>query len=962
MRQTISILGAHEHNLKHLSVDIPRDQLVVVTGLSGSGKSSLAFDTLYAEGQRLLLESLSAFNKRFITQLKKPAVDTVLGLSPVISIGQKTLANNNPRSTVGTMTDIYDYLRMLFSTIGVGHCPYCRREIPIKTPLQIVEHLLSLPGGSRVEIAAPVNKIYGEDYSYLFGEIRMKGVRFVRIDGELHDLSEEIELDEGRNYDIQAIIDTPGIKKGSDKHLLALVTNGLRLGEALLRFRILSVPDGQPKTQAFAEDFACPEHVVTMGELLPYYFSFNEADSACVTCLGLGTYMQVHPDLLVPDKQRSIKQGAFIPDVFVYDKNAWMSRLIYSMAQHYGFSLEVPFSDLPPHAVDLLFYGTRGEKFPLVIPEGATKGDVHSGKPFRFDGIISIIERRYRHYRKEQVAHTHMETYLRKVTVEYDCSDCKGKRLKPSRFLVTLNERTIHELGEMSLADLYSFLSSLPPGWRNQQAGKQILTELCSRVYLLQEIGLDYLSLNRKAATISGGESQRLRLSTQISSGLMGMLYVLDEPSIGLHPRDNLKMIATLKRLRDIGNTVIVVEHDEDTIRAADHIIELGPGPGVHGGELVAQGDIDTILQHPVSLTGQFLSGRKQIAIPAERRPSKGHILTIRGARQNNLKDIDVHIPLSIFTCITGVSGSGKSTLINEILYKKLYSVFHDSRVLSGRHDGIDGIEHVRDIINIDQSPIGRTPTSNPATYIGIYDDIRQLFASTPEAVIRGYTPSRFSFNVKGGRCEECSGQGTVTTHLHFLPDVEVLCHTCKGARYTQETLEITYHGKNIAEILDLTVEEAVSFFADQSLIAHKLDMLEQLGLGYLKLGQSSKTISGGEAQRVKLAYELGKVKRGGNNLYILDEPTTGLHLADVSRLLDSLNRLVEAGNTVIVIEHHLDVIKTADYIIDLGPDGGRDGGQIVCEGTPEQVAMCAHSHTGQVLKRVPGFPVETCS
>ncbi|MEO6891838.1 MAG: excinuclease ABC subunit UvrA [Ktedonobacteraceae bacterium] len=952
MRQTIAIKGAREHNLKQVSLEIPRDRLIVMTGLSGSGKSSLAFDTIYAEGQRLLLESLSAYSRRFIAQLKKPAVDVILGLSPVISIEQKSVSKN-PRSTVGTLTDIYDYLRMLFATTGQAHCPYCNRPIPLKTAHQIAEHLLSLPGDTHVEISAPVVKIYGEDYAYLFAEVRTRGYRHVRIDETIYDTGEEIELDEGREHDIQVIIDRPIIKKDSEKQLLASITNGLRLGEGFLCFRMLDPATGAGGTAAFDESFACPEHHATMGEMLPYYFSFNDSDSACPTCLGLGTYLTVHPDLLVPDKKRSITRGAFVPEAFTYDKNSWTSRMVYSLALHYGFSLDTPFEDLPAEIVHILFYGSRGEKFPLLRPEGVTRGDAHLGKLFRFDGIITTIERRYRHYRKEQVAHTDMETYLRKVMVEHACPDCAGKRLKRQRFLVTLNARNIHELGEMSLLDLYEFLTGLPATGRQQEAGQQILEEIRSRLLLLQGIGLDYLNLNRRATTLSGGESQRLRLSTQISSELMGMLYVLDEPSIGLHPRDNVKMIATLRRLRDIGNTVIVVEHDEDTIRAADHIIELGPGPGVHGGQIVAQGSIDEIIHNPASLTGQYLSGRQKIPVPATRRPTNGHALIVRGAREHNLKNIDVTLPLGIFLCVTGVSGSGKSTLVNEILYKKLYAVFHDSRVLPGTHTALDGSEHIRNVINIDQSPIGRTLTSNPATYIGIYDDIRQVFAATPEALKRGYTASRFSFNVKGGRCEECGGQGLVTTHLHFMPDVEVPCQACKGTRYTQETLEIGYHGKNIGEILDLSIEEACAFFDDRPLITHKLQVLKQLGLGYLKLGQSSKTISGGEAQRVKLAHELGKVKRGGRILYILDEPTTGLHLADISRLLESLNRLVDAGNSVLVIEHHLDVIKTADYIIDLGPEGGKDGGQILCQGTPEEVARQPHSYTGQFLQKV---------
>jgi len=950
-RQTIAVKGASEHNLQKVSVEIPRDCLVVLTGMSGSGKSSLAFDTIYAEGQRLLLESLSSYSRRFVEQLKKPAVDLILGLSPVISIEQKS-SSNNPRSNVGTLTDIYDYMRVLFSTTGQAHCPYCQRPIPIKTVVQIVEHLLSLPTGTIVEIGAPVYKIYGEDYAYLFADIRSKGYRHVRIDGQMYDISEDIELDEGREYEILAIVDRPTIKKEIDKQLLVTVRTGLRIGEGFLRFRILKVPEGQTEVKAFDESFCCPDHATTMGELLPYYFSFNEADSACVTCLGLGTYLKVHPDLLVPDKKRSIAQKAFIPEAFTYDKNSWMSRMVYSLGEQYGFNVDTPFEQLSPEAIDILFYGTKGEKVTIMLPEGATKGDQHVGKRFRFDGIINIIERRYKHYRQKQIAHSDMETYLRRVMVEHSCPDCQGKRLKQQRLSVTLNGKNIYELGEMNLSKLSTFMMNLPAVGRQREAGEQVLAEIRIRLRLLIGIGLDYLNLNRRSATLSGGEYQRLRLSTQISSGLMGMLYVLDEPSIGLHPRDNIKMIATLKQLRDIGNSVIVVEHDEDTIRAADHIIEMGPGPGIHGGHVVAQGTFDEMLQHAESLTGQYLSGKREIALPTRRRQPSGKELVVRGARQNNLKNIDVYIPLGVLVCITGVSGSGKSTLVNEILFKKLASVFHDSRIIAGEHEAIEGIEHLHDVINIDQSPIGRLPTSTPTTYIGVYDAIRQMFAAIPEAQARGYTASRFSFNVKGGRCEECSGQGLVTTHLHFLPDVEVPCRVCNGARYTQETLEIKYHGKSIAEVLDLTVEEGAAFFEKHSLIVHKLSMLQQLGLGYLKLGQSSTTLSGGEAQRVKLAYELSKIKRGGHNLYLLDEPTTGLHLADIQRLLDSLNRLVDAGHSVLVIEHHLDVIKTADHVIDLGPEGGDQGGEILCAGMPEEVACNARSYTGQFLRR----------
>ena len=875
MRDAIAIKGARENNLRNIDVSIPRDKLVVITGISGSGKSSLAFDTVYAEGQRRFMESMSTYAKRFVEQMKKPDVDFVTGLSPVISIEQKTIFNN-PRSTVGTMTDLYEYLRMLYSTVGQAHCPYCRRPIAYRTPYQMAEHLLSLPAGAEVEIRAPVFKIYGEDYAFLFDDIRTKGYRRVRIEGELCDLSEELELDENEDFHIEVVIDRFVIGGDLQKQLLASIEHGLVVGENFLSFHLLNpqIASAQ-EVAAFFEGFGCPEHRLSMAELTQGYFTFNEPLSACVTCSGLGTYLQVHPDLLVPDKSRSIIDGAFVREAFNYDRNGWGGRILCSLAQHYGFDLDTPFAELSDRIVDVLFYGTKGKRFTIVLPPGATEGRRYKGRKVSFDGIINQIDRRYRRYRRQGVAHSGMEDYLRKVMVEYDCPDCGGTRLK----------------------------------------------------------------------------AQRIRLSTQIGSGLMGMLYVLDEPSIGLHPKDNVKMIETLRHLRDVGNTVIVVEHDEETIRSADHIIELGPGPGVHGGRIAAEGTIRQILKNPNSLTGQFLTGRQHISVPDERRPLNGHSLRVLGARANNLDDLDVKIPLGVFVCVSGASGSGKSSLVHDILYKKLYSIFHDSRVLSGAHDRLDGVEHISDVINIDQSPIGRSPRSNPATYIGFYDNIRRLFAQTPEAGERGYTASRFSFNVKGGRCEECGGEGTVTTKLHLMADVEVPCPTCKGARYNQDTLEVTYQGKNIAEVLAMTIEDGVDFFADQRLIAHKLGVLNDLGLGYLQIGHPAPLLSGGEAQRVKLADELGKLKRGKSNLYLLDEPTTGLHLADIQRLLDSLNRLVEAGHTVLVIEHHLDVIKTADYIIDLGPEGGHNGGQIVGQGTPEELAEVSESYTGQFLK-----------
>ncbi len=952
MRQTVAVKGARENNLQNVEVEIPRNQLVVVTGISGSGKSSLAFDTVYAEGQRRFLESMSTYAKRFITQLKKPDVDFIDGLSPVVSIEQKTITMN-PRSTVGTMTDLQDYLRMLFATIGVAHCPYCEAEIPIRSHHQILERLLALPEDSEVEIHAPVFKIYGEDYEYLFDDIRTKGCRHVRIDGIEHDISEEIELDPDLEYDIQVIVDKFFIKKDIDKQVLASLEHAMLVGEGFMRFDVKFPDDAEADAMELLEGFGCLKHGVLMAELGPHHFTFNEPTGACVTCSGLGTYLQVHPNLLVPDKSRSIAEGAFVHQAFNYDPDRWDGRTMYSLAAHYDFDLNLPFADLPEEVVDILYYGTHGEEFPILQPEGGRPVERrHLGRKIRFDGIATRIDRHYRNYRKRGEAHSGMEEYLRKVMVERTCPDCGGAKLKKQRLLVTIENQTIHDVGELHFEELRDFLlgiTEMPE--KQREAGERVVKELVARINLLLGIGLDYLNLNRRSATLSGGESQRIRLSTQIGSGLMGMLYVLDEPSIGLHPKDNAKMIETLRKLRDIGNTVIVVEHDESTIRAADHIIELGPGPGVHGGHIVVQGDLDTILDCTESWTGLYMSGRREILLPEQRRDLNGKFLSITGAKENNLRNIDVDIPLGVFICITGASGSGKSTLVNEILYKKLYALYHDSRTLYGAHDELEGHEHISDVISIDQSPIGRSPRSNPATYIGFYDNIRKLFASTPLSTARGYTASRFSFNVKGGRCEECHGEGTITTQLHFMPDVEVVCPTCKGARYNDDTLDVTYNGRNISEILTMSIEEGVEFFADQRLIHHKLNVLNQLGMGYLQIGHPATILSGGEAQRIKLASELGKIKRGKHNLYILDEPTTGLHIADVQKLLDSLNRLVDTGHTVIVIEHHLDVIKTADYVIDLGPEGGHKGGEVLAHGTPEEIAKVKASFTGQFLK-----------
>jgi excinuclease ABC subunit A len=952
MRTTIQIHGARENNLQNVDVEIPRDKLVVVTGVSGSGKSSLAFDTLYAEGQRRLLASMSTFAKRFVGQLKKPDVDFVNGLSPVVSIDQKTVGSN-PRSTVGTMTDISDYLRMLFATMGTPHCPMCCEALAIRTPHQMMEHLLSLPNGTEVEVRAPVYKIHGEDYEYLFEQIRVNGYRRARIDGKPRDLGDHIELDEDEAHTVEAVIDSFVVGPGIDQQVITSLEHGLKLGDGLLGFHIVKPKQLGAAHRKFYDGFGCAKHRLVAGEMQAFQFTFNDPAGACPTCAGIGTAMRVYPSLLVPDPKRTLNEGAFVHAALSNNPDSWGGRLLQSLAAHYGFSPDTPFQDLAEKHVQVLLYGTKGEQFEIVLPPKAKLGQQHAGKKMKFNGIVNQLEHHYRQYRKQGTSNAGMDEYLKKVMVEYDCPECGGARLKRARRLVTIGERNLYDIGEMHLADLVAFLRSIKPTARQRAIAETIVREVATRLELLIAIGLDYLSLNRRSATLSGGESQRIRLSSQIGSGLMGMLYVLDEPSIGLHPKDNVKMIETLKRLRDLGNTVIVVEHDADTIRSADHILEIGPGPGVHGGKIVAEGPLKKILKDDRSLTGKYLSGKKSIHIPGQRRPANGKSIVIRGARQNNLKNIRVEIPLEQFVCVTGASGSGKSSLIHEILQKRLYSLLHDSRVLAGDHDELTGSEHISDVIDIDQSPIGRSSRSNPATYIGFYDAIRTLFSETDQAKQHGYTASTFSFNVKGGRCEECTGEGTITTQLSFMPDVEVLCPTCKGARYNQDTLEVKYQGKNIAEVLDLSVEDGVQFFAAEPSIARKIGVLHELGLGYLKLGHPSTILSGGEAQRVKLAGELGKLKRGKHNLYILDEPTTGLHFADIDRLLQSLNRLVDNGHSVVVIEHNLDVIRTADYVIDLGPEGGHKGGQLIASGTPEDVAACKASYTGKYLAAV---------
>ena len=950
LRTTIEVQGSRVHNLKNVSIEIPRDSLVVVTGLSGSGKSSLAFDTIYAEGQRRYMESLSSFARRFIAQVEKPDVDFVYGLSPVVSIEQKTIARN-PRSTVGTLTDVSSYLNLLFATVAEAKCPYSGEEVPIKTSGSILESILSLPKGTEFELQVPIFLIYGEDASLLFTEVRKQGCRTVIIDGERVDLSDEVPEGVEGEPQMYAVVDKFTLIDGIDKQLKTAIEHALRVGDSLMTVEVVG-GTSKKATASFYRSFGSKKHHLVFGDIVPDFFVFNKPESACRTCGGIGTTKFTHRDLLVTNPERSLRQGCFLREAFSYRPESHAGYSLYTVAQEYDIDMDMPWQDLSPEAQDIILYGTKGKLLQLQIPpEAKDKKERWLRWPINFNGVAGTIERRYRWYRQQDVPNSNMERWLDRVMVEHTCADCGGSRLKASRMLFHVQGKNIHDLGQMNFDELHAFLDQIEITGPQAEAGNQIKNEILKRIDLLLGIGLDYLNFDRASGTLSGGEAQRIRLSTQIGSGLMGMLYVLDEPSIGLHPRDNTKMIATLKSLRDLGNTIVVVEHDEDTIRAADHIVEVGPGPGIHGGEIVVQGPLDKILKNKQSPTGQYLSGKQSIETPSERRETNGQELLIRGAAQNNLKSIDVRIPLGVFVCVSGASGSGKSTLINEILYKELWKQLVDTRSLSGTHDALEGVEHLTRVINIDQTPIGRNSRSNPSTYIGVYDEIRKLFANTELSKQRGYKPGRFSFNVKGGRCEECQGEGTISTKLYFMPDVEVTCNVCKGQRFNSETLDVTYRDKNIADILDMSIEDSVPFFENEPKIARKIKVLDDLGLGYLTLGQSATTLSGGEAQRVKLASELAKLQNRGHILYILDEPTTGLHLADIQNLLDCLHRLVDAGHTVLCIEHHLDVIKTADHVIDLGPEGGRGGGEVIAQGTPEDISKVRASYTGQYLQ-----------
>jgi len=937
-RNSIFIKGAREHNLKNIDVTIPRDKLVVITGLSGSGKSSLAFDTIYAEGQRRYVESLSAYARQFLGQMEKPDVDYIDGLSPAISIDQKT-TSRNPRSTVGTVTEIYDYLRLLYARIGIPHCPACGKEISQQTVDQMADAVMALPEGTRIQLLAPVVRGRKGEYQKLIENARKNGFVRLRVDGEVRDINEDIVLEKNVKHTIEIVVDRLVVRPDIVKRLTDSIETVLNLSGGLL---VVDVIGGQELI--FSQNFACTDCGISIEELTPRMFSFNNPYGACPKCDGLGTLMKIDPDLVIPDRTKSIDEGAIRVGGWNFENGDSYARMyIKALAKHYGFRTSTPICQLPDHILDIILYGTKGEKIKVEYDREYGSGTFTAP----FEGVITSMERRYRETQSEG-----MKRYYEEFMSNNPCPGCNGARLKKESLAVTVGGLNIYELTCRPVSEIREFFDNLTLTEKERLIAHQILKEIRARIGFLVDVGLDYLTLARSSYTLSGGEAQRIRLATQIGSGLMGVMYILDEPSIGLHQRDNGRLLRTLEKLRDLGNTLIVVEHDEETMYAADHIIDMGPGPGIHGGYVIAQGTVEDIKKCENSQTGLYLSGKKKIGIPDKRRTPNGKWLKIIGARENNLKNIDVEIPLGVFTAVTGVSGSGKSSLINEILYKKLAADLNKARTRAGDHDHIAGVEYLDKVINIDQSPIGRTPRSNPATYTGVFDLIREVFAGVPEAKMRGYKAGRFSFNVKGGRCEACSGDGIVKIEMHFLPDIYVPCEVCKGKRYNRETLEVRYKGKNIADVLDMTVEDAMEFFKNIPRIHSKIKTLYDVGLGYLKLGQPSTTLSGGEAQRVKLATELSR-KATGKTLYILDEPTTGLHIADVHRLIDVLQRLVDAGNTVVVIEHNLDVIKTADYIIDLGPEGGNGGGYVIARGTPEEVAENEGSYTGQYLKEL---------
>lgn len=936
MERDIVVKGAREHNLKNVNVTIPRDKLVVFTGLSGSGKSSLAFDTIYAEGQRRYMESLSSYARQFLGIMEKPDVDSIDGLSPAVSIDQKT-TSKNPRSTVGTVTEVYDYLRLLYARIGIPHCPICGKEIAKQSIDQIVDKIMLLPVGTKFQVLAPIAKGKKGEFRKELESAAKSGFSRARVDGNVYDLSEKIALEKNIKHNIEIIVDRLIMKEGIGSRLTDSLEAAFSLTEGTV---IIDVVGGEE--QVYSQNFACPDHGSCMDELEPRIFSFNNPFGACPTCSGLSVFMRVSEDLIVPDKSLSINQGAIKGSGWSKTESSTISGMYFNaLADYYGFSLDTPFEEISKEGQQAILYGTGGQRIKMVRENEYGSGTYMT----EFEGVINNLERRYKETTSDW-SRKDIEQYM----TACPCPDCKGARLKPGPLAVTVGGKNITELTEMSIGEELEFIRSLKLTDKEKIIGKQIVKEIISRLEFLCNVGLDYLSLARSSGTLSGGESQRIRLATQIGSSLMGVLYVLDEPSIGLHQRDNEKLLASLRNLRDLGNTLIVVEHDEDTMNAADYIVDVGPGAGVHGGEIVYSGTVEGIKDCDESLTGQYLSGKKKIEIPEKRRKGNGKFIEIIGAQQNNLKNIDVKIPLGEFVVITGVSGSGKSSLINEILYKKLASELNGAKKFAGKHKRISGIENLDKVIDIDQSPIGRTPRSNTATYTGVFSDIRALFAQTRDAKARGYDAGRFSFNVKGGRCEACEGDGIIKIEMNFLSDVYVPCEVCRGARYNRETLDVKYKGKSISDVLNMTVEEALGFFSNVPKIYNKLKTIFEVGLGYITLGQSATTLSGGEAQRVKLATELSR-KATGKTIYILDEPTTGLHSADVKKLIEVIQRLVDAENSVIVIEHNLDVIKTADHIIDLGPEGGNGGGYIVTQGTPEEVAQCEKSYTGKYIK-----------
>ena len=938
MHKYIDIKGARENNLKNIDVKIPRDKLVVLTGLSGSGKSSLAFETIYAEGQRRYVESLSAYARQFLGQMEKPNVDSIDGLSPAISIDQKT-TSKNPRSTVGTVTEIYDYIRLLFARIGVPHCPNCGKEIRQQSIDQIVDEVMKLEERTKFQVLAPVIRGRKGEYTKIFEKAAKEGFVRVRVDGEQYDpSSDEIVLDKQKKHNIEIVVDRLVVREGIEKRLTDSIETALKMAKGLV---IIQLPD-QDREMLFSQNYACEDCGISLEELTPRMFSFNTPYGACPHCTGLGSVEILDPDRIIPDKTKSINEGAIQIYGWTGSDPKSISAMYYrGLAKQYGFSLDTPVKDLPKSVMDILLYGTKGEKVYLTYESKYSKGEQYA----RFEGILNNVERRYRETNSEWA-----KREIQEIMINMPCPECGGARLRKESLAVTIKGYNIEQVSNLSIAEGLEFFKSIELTEREALIGNQILKEIRERMNFLVSVGLDYLTLSRSSGTLSGGEAQRIRLASQIGSGLMGVLYILDEPSIGLHQRDNHKLIEMLKRLRDLGNTLIVVEHDEDTMYAADHIVDIGPGAGIHGGNVVAEGTVEEIMQCENSETGLYLRGKKKIPVPGVRRKGNGNFLTLTGASQNNLKNVTVKIPLGTATCITGVSGSGKSSLVNEVLYKVLANELNHAKQKPGKYKKISGLEYLDKVINIDQSPIGRTPRSNPATYTGLFGDIRELFAKTPDAKARGYSSGRFSFNVKGGRCEACSGDGIIKIEMHFLPDIYMPCEVCGGKRYNRETLEVKYRGKSIYDVLEMTVEEGVEFFENIPKIRNRLQTLFDVGLGYIKIGQSSTTLSGGEAQRVKLATELSK-RSTGKTVYILDEPTTGLHTADVHKLIEVLQKLVDAGNTVILIEHNLDVIKTADYIIDLGPEGGNRGGEIVAKGTPEQVAKCEKSYTGIYLK-----------